>query len=142
MLQAKAWCNPQSIVNYPKVSELGGVVQTIYMNDGYQLLFERSCRGQQKLENHQLIHQKIEERKKSNDLKNLTKWDTFREERAKYAEKALTILKDRVRIRKLITIMKLTTVFPHCISNIKVWRERSKRRVMNLFLAIRFKVRF
>ena len=64
MLQAKAWCNPQSIVNYPKVSELGGVVQTIYMNDGYQLLFERSCRGQQKLENHQLIHQKIEERKK------------------------------------------------------------------------------
>ena len=52
------------------------------------------------------------------------------------------ILKDRVRIRCLITVIKMAQVFPVCLENIKVWRKRVRERMMRMFVAFQAKIRF
>ena len=72
----------------------------------------------------------------------LQRWEVFRQQRELYADMVEKILKDRIRIRCLVTIVKMSQVFPVCLENIEVWQKRVREKMMRMFVAFKAKVRF
>ena len=72
----------------------------------------------------------------------LKKWDHFRIERNKYADFVEKLMKDRIRLRFLITLIRQKE-FMKRLNNIYVLkREENIKKMNNMFLAIKFYVKF
>ena len=98
----------QKRLNYPKMSELGGVALRIHDNESHMILLQKHNLAFRKAMEAQLRKAELTEEQRQQAIAYLAKWEVFRQQREQYADKVEKILKDRIRIRCLLTIIKVS----------------------------------
>lgn len=95
-------------LHYPKMSELGGVALRIHDNETHIIQLQKHNLAYQKTMLIQLRKAEITEEQRSQAIAQLQRWDVFREQREVYADAVEKILKDRIRIRWIVSVIKMS----------------------------------